>query len=332
MSTAHPFQLFVLDGKGGIESKTTIGADSNIAEHQDLISDQTAQGKLLWISMDYSNPSAAAWLNNLVWLDDIIRENLLDDDSRPRCFFLQESVFLSLRGVNLNPHADPEDMVGIRIWISENCIITSHKRNLLSLDDVLVALETAVGPISSASFLTLLIERLSLRAENVIEKLEENFMDLEESLDELDGQRSSLSDMRRTAIRIRRYFAPQKEALHLLLAETPNWLTKNHKIHIRESLNRFNRYIEELDSIRDRAIVAQEEILSNLSETLNKRMYTLSLVATFFLPLSFFTGLLGINVGGIPLAQSPYGFLLICSGLLVLGGGLLALLKRRKWF
>ena len=85
-------------------------------------------------------------------------------------------------------------------------------------------------------------------------------------------------------------------------------MTKHHKIPIRESLNRFNRYLEELDSIRDRAIVTQEELLSQLSETLNRRMYILSLVATFFLPMGFLTGLLGINVGGIPGADRPIWF------------------------
>ena len=101
---------------------------------------------------------------------------------------------------------------------------------------------------------------------------------------------------------------------------------------LRESLNQFNRYIEELDTIRDRAIVAQEELLSKLSEVLNKRMYTLSLVATIFLPLGFLTGLLGINVGGIPGANSPYGFLLICLGIGALVFVLIGYLKSKKWF
>ena len=89
-----------------------------------------------------------------------------------------------------------------------------------------------------------------------------------------------------------------------------------------------------LDPLADliNAIVAQEELLSRFSETLNRRMYTLSLVATLFLPLGFLTGLLGINVGGIPGADSPYGFLISCAGILVVVGCLLALLKAKKWF
>lgn len=56
-------------------------------------------------------------------------------------------------------------------------------------------------------------------------------------------------------------------------------------------------------------------------------------MAGIFLPLSFITGLLGINVGGIPLSDpGSHGFWIICglcAGILVLE---LALLRKLKWF
>ena len=58
--------------------------------------------------------------------------------------------------------------------------------------------------------------------------------------------------------------------------------------------------IEELDAARDRAAVTQEELASRLAEQSNKRLYVLSVVAAVFLPLGLITGLLGVNLGGIP--------------------------------
>ena len=52
---------------------------------------------------------------------------------------------------------------------------------------------------------------------------------------------------------------------------------------------------------------------------LNRRMLLLSVVAAVFLPLSLVTGLLGMNVGGIPGTQSPLAFAIICISLVVIG-------------
>ena len=78
--------------------------------------------------------------------------------------------------------------------------------------------------------------------------------------------------------------------------------------------------------------VIQEELLSQLSEQLNQRTYVLSVVAAIFLPLGFLTGLLGINVGGIPGAESPYGFVVFTLLLLVIVGIQLWYFIRKRWF
>lgn len=289
---------------------------------------------LYWAHLDYSQPEATAWLESIDWLDPIIKANLVDDDTRPRSFSGPSGLFLSLRGVNLNPGAEPEDMIAVRIWSNGQCIITSNRRKLQSLEDVREALERGIGPVSAAQFVRLLIERLALRAESVIERIEDSFDALEDSLETSDEieHRSEISQIRRQAIRLRRFLAPQREALEHLLQDSPAWIGKGEKAYIKESINRFKRYVEELDAVRDRAVVAQEELLSRLSETLNKRMYVLSLVATIFLPLGFLTGLLGINVGGIPGADSPFGFTAICLLIAALSAGMLGFLKTRRWF
>lgn len=303
-------QIFLFDMEGGAK-------EIDLRTFEQLPDDQN---QLVWIHVDYSKKDTMAWLQNITWLDPVIQANLLDDDTRPRSFLLQDGLFLSLRGVNLNPGADPEDMIAVRMWATGKLILTSNRRKLLSLEDVAEQLRNGRGPDSAGSFIRLLIERLAARAEGVIEQLEESFEDFEENMEQLDytEQRTTLSDYRRQAIRIKRYFTPQKEALQQLLSESPVWVSKREKVHIRESLNKFRRYLEELDTLRDRAIVAQEELLGKFSEILNKRMFTLSLVATFFLPLGFLTGLLGINVGGIPGSESTYGFGLTCLGIILL--------------
>ncbi len=102
-------------------------------------------------------------------------------------------------------------------------------------------------------------------------------------------------------------------------------------MHLRETSDRMMRYIEDLDSSRERASVAQEELMSRLSENMEKRMYVLSIVSTVFLPLSFFTGLLGINVGGIPGAENKTAFLIVCLILSGFAAIQFLIFKLKKW-
>ena len=130
---------------------------------------------------------------------------------------------------------------------------------------------------------------------------------------------------------LRRYLAPQREAMTKLQAENVPWLSDGNRMHLRETTDRVIRYIEDMDSVRDRAAVTQEELVNRLSEQMNTRMYVLSLVAAVFLPLGFLTGLLGINVGGIPGAENQFAFFIFILMLAVVVVLQIVIFKRKKW-
>ena len=144
--------------------------------------------------------------------------------------------------------------------------------------------------------------------------------------------RAELAELRRDAIKLRRYLAPQREALGRLQSENVSWLTDADRLRLREVSDRLIRHLEDLDAVRERAVVVQEELMSQLSDQLNKRMYVLSIVAAMFLPLGFLTGLLGINVGGIPGSESPYGFMIFSLILIVVIAFQLLYFIRQRWF
>ncbi len=321
--TTSAIQVYLLDKAGG-GRKIDIGSVAGIPSHDE---------QLLWIHLDYSQSEAVAWLEKCVWLDPLAVESLLEEASRPRAALFQQGLLVDLRGVNLNPGADPEDMVGLRLWLDEHCILSSNRRRLLSLDDIRSSLGQGRGPRSSAEFLAELVDRMVERTADAVERVEDDLDDLEDRLlsDEYGTLRTEIAGLRRQAIQFRRFIFPQKEGLLHLQKEPPIWLQKPQRLHLRESANRLNRVLEDLDSVRDRANVAQEELISRLSELMNQRMYGLTLVATLFMPLGFLTGLLGINVGGIPGAQSPLGFLFVC--LLIAGLAICQVfyLKKKRW-
>ena len=68
------------------------------------------------------------------------------------------------------------------------------------------------------------------------------------------------------------------------------------------------------------------------SDRMNKRLNILTIWSTLFLPLSFFTGLFGMNFTDIPLLQNHYGFWFFVIISIVTVGWLWIYFKRNKWF
>ncbi len=286
-----------------------------------------------WLHFDLTHADSQQWLYNESGLDETVCDALLADETRPRTAAFPDGVLVILRGVNMNPGADPEDMVSIRLWVEQDRVISTRRRRLLSVDALKADINNNLGPATPGELLVMLCGYLMSRMSSVIAELDERVDDLESAgLESSQYQiRNELSAIRREMISLRRYLAPQREAMNRLVNERNIILTEQHRGQLRESTDYLIRYIEDLDAMRERASLIQEELVNRMAEHMNQRMYILSLVAGIFLPLGFITGILGINVGGIPGTDNGLAFtyvLVLCALLIALG---YLLFKRQKW-
>lgn len=313
---------YVLDGSGGGQPKTW----SDVKAWQ-------PGGGLLWIHLDSTSDEAQHWLHDHSGLDPLICESLLDQATRPRSVSSNDGLLLILRGVNCNPGQDPEDMVAIRMFLSPQRIISLRYRRLMAIQDIQEAITAGQGPCTAGDALVVVAERITDRMGDVISDVDDRVDALEDSVltAESHALQSQLADIRRTAISLRRYIAPQRDVLGRLTNERLSWVEDRQRAHLREITERTARYIEDVDAARERASITQEELNSRLSEKMNKTMYILSIVAAIFLPLGLLTGLLGINVGGIPGTENRWAFTLVTAGLVVIAVGLVYWFRHKKW-
>jgi zinc transporter len=137
-------------------------------------------------------------------------------------------------------------------------------------------------------------------------------------------------ESRHTAIRLSRYLAPQRHALATLSQHEADWIADRVQGRFRDTADRLTRITEELDVLRERSIVVQDEMLHRSSQKMEKTMYVLTVVATVMLPLGFLTGLLGINVGGMPGADSVGAFWVVVLLCLVIAIAELWILRRKR--
>lgn len=316
ISNRPPIIAFKLDGKGkGVRFDADYGGKLKSAAG-------SPKGTAFrWVHVQLTEAAGAAWLEQ-AGLDGHVLQALTAEETRPRCSVHGEGVLLNLRGVNLNPGAEPEDMVSVRMWIEKSQVISVWLRPLFAVQDLFESIERNQAPTTPGELVARLGLRLADRAEPTVAALNERIDDLEDQAldeDKPPVSRRELSDIRLTAILLRRYIFPQRDALTTFEIEDMDWLNAHDRSRVREAADRVTRLAEELDAIRDRAQIVHEQIMDQRAEAMNKQMLVLSIVAAIFLPLGLVTGLLGINVGGIPGVDNPYAFWVV-SGLLVLIG------------
>lgn len=284
-----------------------------------------------WLHFDLGDPHLAQWCADV--LPPRAARALLAAKTRPHMDDDEKGIVLTLRGINLNDGQEMADMVSLRIWLTRDLIVSVRRMRVFAMDDVAQAIKAGDCPPTSAH----LVARVT---ENLVERIETVSVDLEERADAMEDivyeagatEVPNLFDIQRTAIRLRRHIGPLKDALSALAANHNGTIPAVLRNRMRDTANRAMRSVEEVEEVRDRLRALSSHIDMTNEAHVARNGYTLSVVAAIFLPISFLTGLLGVNVGGVPGVDNPYAFTILCGLMIAFGIGTYAVLRWIKWF
>lgn len=316
----------VLDGKGG-------GRPIDWEAAQDWR--PQAAGELLWAHLCRERPGVEEWLRYGLGVPEATARLLTSNDTRPRAFREGEALVATLRGINFNPGAEPEDMVSMQLWCDGARLITLRRLPLQTPRKTLAEIDAGAGPADAGALVTALAKQL-------INHMNAAIVDMNDEIDRLEGIEfatrnretvlAQTAAIRRNCLALQRHMGPQHVALEAISRDAPPWFEEHDRREIAESIERLRRYLHDIDISKESAVVLMDELRALAlarSERTNQRLTT---VATLFLPLGFVTGLFGINVGGMPMAElpgKPYGFWAVAGGCLTIA--LFALWLFRRW-
>jgi zinc transporter len=319
------FQLCRFDGKGGCQSF----AVAQLAEKKVRSRSSARAGTFDWYHLHRDSRETSATLKALK-LDSFITDALMAEDTRPRFTVHGDGAIIILRGVNLNQGEEPTDMVSVRFWVEKNLVVGIWIKRIFAISDIRDSIDRGNVPSSPADLMARIAYRLVDRAEPIVATLSEEMDNLEESSDKgfYAKARKRLIAVRQSAGTLRRFLVTQRDALTTFSIEDMSWLDDRQRSRIRESAERFTRLGEELDAIKDRAMITHDEMLSERADRMNRTMLVLAVVTAVFLPLGLVTGLLGINVGGIPGTNDPHAFYFVTGGIALMGIALWLLIRR----
>lgn len=294
------------------------------------VGDTPPENGYRWVHFDLADADLPAFLEAHV--PAIPAAALMAPETRPRADRFGDGLMLNLRGVNLNEDGPADQMVAVRMWITDRLVVTARVRKVFAIDGLRQDAERGDAPSSPMKFITALAARLMGRVQDTVFDLSGRVDAMEDSVQDGDTPLPpELAEQRRMAIRLRRYLAPQRDALVALVGTDHPLMSQSARDLLREQANLAKLNVEELEALIARMTAVQDHYTAQAALLQGHNGYVLSIVAAVFLPLGFFTGLFGVNVAGMPGVDTPWAFAALCIALTVMTAGAVWVLRRLKW-
>jgi len=275
---------------------------------------ESAKTGFVWLHFNLSDAAAETWIGK--HLADVVPEffEALHEGSRStRIEDAHDTLVAVVNDVAYEFAFDPSEIATLWLNVAPRLAISARSHPLRSIDRLRQAVKDGCRFDSSVAFLNRLMHdqgdvlvRIVREATVQVDTIEDSF-----HFGRLKHKRIDLGKLRRVLVRLQRLLAPEPGALFRLLRHPPPWIAADDLEELRQATEEFSLIIRDVSELQERIKLLQEEIAAQVNEQTGRSLFTLTVVTVLALPINIVAGLLGMNVGGIPLAQSPHGFLVI---------------------
>ena len=285
-----------------------IGADEAVTRLNDCSSERASD--FLWLHYSLANSASERWLQRNVVLPELFYETLREGSRSARVEFADDQLIAVLNDVLFDFSFDASHISTLVLNVGPRLLVTARIKPLRSIDKLREAVKNGTPFRTTVELLTHLLHD---QADVLVSIVRSSIAKVDEIEDQLlagtlKQKRVNLSQLRRLLVRLKRLLAPEPAALFRLLSRPPMWMTENDLVDLRQSTEEFSVSITDIDTLQERVKLLQEEISAQVQEQNNRSLFVLTIFTVLALPVNMIAGLLGMNVGGIPLSQDPSGF------------------------
>lgn len=287
-------------------------------------------GQFVWLHFNLSNAASERWLRAHAGLPDEFYETLHQGSRSTRIEIADDALIAVVNDVLHNFTVDAAEISTLWVHVTPHGVISARRKPLESIErlrqDVLQG-----APLRSS--VELLVHLLRDQADVLVQIVRDAVARVDTAEDQLlagrlTRRREDLGGLRRVLVRLQRLLAPEPAALFRLLQRPPAWVAPEDRQELRQSTEEFTVVLSDLAALQERIKLLQEEIAARVNEDNNRSLFLLTIVTVMALPINLIAGLLGMNVGGVPLAQHPHGFWVVLGFTTLVTGGLAWLLLR----
>jgi zinc transporter len=276
--------------------------------------------EFIWLHFNLSNTASEKWITEHAGVVDEFYEALHEGSRSTRIELAENTLIAVINDVLHDFSFEPSDTSTVWISVSQHVVISARRTPLKSIDRLRRAVD---GGATIRSSVELLIHLLRDQADvlvSIVRDAVAKVDDIEDHLlaGRLNHRRAKLGALRRVLVRLQRLLAPEPAALFRLLQRPPHWVAETDSQELRQSTEEFSVVLSDMVSLQERIKLLQEEIAASVNEGNNRSLFVLTIVTVLALPINIIAGLLGMNVGGIPLAGHPGGFWIVVGVIVTL--------------
>jgi magnesium transporter len=248
--------------------------------------------------------------------------------------------YLVVHGLEFDARTEEDNTPKLDIVFARNFIITVHLESLPWLDQLH---EEAKKNDPEEHLMS---RGMAFLLYAILDALTDSYFPV---LDDIDGLIDDLEDVtvtetsnevqvrifriKRALAHMRRTISPQVEVANALVARTGKLIPAEAEPYFADVHDHLIRAFEILDSYRDLMSGMLDVYLTTVSNRLNEVMKQLTIIATIFMPITFITGVFGMNFGHLPQVEHDNGYFFWIALLLM---AILTVIqvwyfRRRKW-
>jgi zinc transporter len=277
---------------------------------------EAPNGDFVWLHFDLADAGAERWLAEQPDVAPAFFDALHEGSRSTRLEDAHDTLVAVVNDVAFEFAFDPSEIATLWVNVGPRIAITARAHPLRSIDRLRRAVkERGLGLRSSVGFLNRLLHDQGDVLVHIVRNATRQVDEVEDRLlvGRLAPKREDLGKLRRVLVRLQRLLAPEPSALFRLLRQPPPWIGEHDLDELRQATEEFSLVLRDLAALQERIKLLQDEIGAQVGEHTNASVFTLTVVTVLALPINIVAGLLGMNVGGIPLAQDPHGFVWIAA-------------------
>jgi len=312
-------------------------AESSIKSIDELLQYRHRE-TVTWVIVEgLTNVAVVEKIGELFGIHQLVLEDILNTHQRPKFEEYEDYLYIVLKGMMAFGTQFTVNYEQISLLVLENIVFAFKEKKDDLFDPVLQRIRTSKGRFRSlgADFLTYsILDAIIDQNFILIDSLDEAITVLEDQLLRGEPSSATLNDiqrLKREVVGVRRYVSPIRELISEMLRSESRLIDEKTHIYLRDVSDHSVRIVESIELHRDIISGLLDIYISSVSNKMNEVMKVLTVFASIFIPLTFLTGIYGMNFEYMPELKMHWTYPTLWAAFVTIPAVLLVYFKRKNW-